>query len=1715
MVKKTTRVLVDKNRRSFSPDRDIPISYLESFRPIDISDSTTELFITYDHNPAVKVLYTAPLRGTTVSAAGPPTQVQFIFSDPIRDNLSGNIVFDSLYTITPSSYTFYDGGRALFITVSGQTNWSGLGAHDVEIKSQGFIDSTDIPPENLRTHYIISRLAAPSAGCNDYFSNYFNSSPVKFIRNPVSKGSSQQDIIDNVLKFFNVKPQQVHSIEPNGSDEVFIAYSDEKLRLVSSFPAPGSIFPFEEPPKNLCLTFSDEVNRSITKSGLAYDLIFPSGTWLGLSGTLSDDQFTICSNVSGQLTQIGTYKIFLQVSSGIESVRGAKLANPYIIPFGVDYVSRVRTVNNLEGDVTVTGVGGGSNPTISGESGIRVAEPTANNFIITFNPGSGLIHRPIGPQGGSIQVAPSTGLSFNTGGELVVNFSDVTPSNVSAAASAGSSITASRSDHQHAGVYSVTSPGGTAALGTVTFTGAGTVTVTSAVGNLVTFSGSSAGAAAPADAQYLTLATHADLSAEKVFVPGSGLVANTVGDNYNLSIGGVTGLVLTEDFLVVDFNSAAGVVADVASSASAGTGVTVARSDHAHKGVGAITVTGSSSIYDTVDFSGKGIVTVFHGSNQVVISGSSTDITTPINNLSGTLSAPEYFVRTASSALQNEYVLSFGDGLTGTTVGNTLAVSILDGTGIISTPNQLNLDFNTAAGTIADVGSSASAGSSNQVPRADHQHRGVSSITVTGSSAIYGAADFTGKGNVTAIRSGNTVIYSGDISSVNTLSGYLAGAPYITYDTAGQLTAERLLVAGSGLASSNDGSNFTINIGAGTGIIASADTINLAFNNVAGNIQDVAVSAAAGSSDLVARADHTHRGVIAVTVTGSSSIYGTVDITGKGTVSVFYGSSSVTISGSSVATDIDALSGLLSAPSYLVTAGSDALQNERILVAGSGLVSVDSAPNFTLNIQTTSGVLADANNIYLDFNSLAGTIADVNSTAVAGTANTVARADHAHRGISSLTVTGSPAMYGSVNFTGLGSVYLYNTSSLISVSGDISSVNTLSGYLAGLPYITYSTSAGLTAERLLVAGSGLASDNTDGSNFIINIGGGTGIAVTADRIDINFNNTAGTVADVASAAAAGSSVLSARADHAHRGVTSITATGSSAIYGSIDLSGKGTVTVFYGSNQVVISGASSDGSLSGYLSAPEYVVISASDALQNEYVLTAGSGILRTAAAGLATISASYGTTSQMQATSTSNNAGLSGELARIDHIHQGVGSFIIPGVPETSMYGDVRLSGQFGITLGTGANNTVTLSGAQPGDSVSINIAQVAASSPSDSATPGTSAKFSREDHNHQIKYGETADIQSVGSANAGGSAVHFSLSDHVHRGVSAVVVTGRSIYGSITVTGQSGINVTAVGTTGYFSLSQASITHNNLAGLTTADPHTQYLYLSPASEGRNDINIQDDIAGLRLYASPIQSTNPFEYYNSSPTLRAYITTNGKIFGYGLDASSQSVSNVSTLTCSTLSCTTGTASLAFSAPTILGTTVVSGALVRTDTLSGSTVPVTIKTIATTDPGFFMPTTTVKPTTNTGAGAICLSDRSGIAWWSSYFSGNFMGPDIIEVDMGINSNNITTAQYMLGGPGDISTQWRSMGLPWNCILFGATTFVSAGKVTNTDFIVRRNASNIHSINRTAGDSIPTSQIHNLYSVWSGGWMPQGYFDPTPGGDTGNIPYMTLFFRRMM
>lgn len=208
------------------------------------------------------------------------------------------------------------------------------------------------------------------------------------------------------------------------------------------------------------------------------------------------------------------------------------------------------------------------------------------------------------------------------------------------------------------------------------------------------------------------------------------------------------------------------------------------------------------------------------------------------------------------------------------------------------------------------------------------------------------------------------------------------------------------------------------------------------------------------------------------------------------------------------------------------------------------------------------------------------------SSGSAGTANAVtANADHTHEGVHSVKASGYSQILGDVEIAGSGGATVTQASSIITVAAPA-----LSSTAPADVGSAASIGVGTTSARADHVHQGVHSLAKSGSSALyadVTLTGSAGVTLTQSlqNIDISAPALASTApADVASSAVIGVGTTSARADHVHRGVFSVSKNGATQLFGSVTLSGGTNVTLTQVGQDISIaaSGGGGGGSLSFY-----------------------------------------------------------------------------------------------------------------------------------------------------------------------------------------------------------------------------------------------------------------------------------------------------------------------------------------------------------------------------------------------------------------------------------------------------------------------------------------------------------------------------------------------------
>jgi hypothetical protein len=408
-----------------------------------------------------------------------------------------------------------------------------------------------------------------------------------------------------------------------------------------------------------------------------------------------------------------------------------------------------------------------------------------------------------------------------------------------------------------------------------------------------------------------------------------------------------------------------------------------------------------------------------------------------------------------------------------------------------------------------------------------------------------------------------------------------------------------------------------------------------------------------------------------------------------------------------------------------------------------------------------------------------------------------------------------------------------------------------SGLATNTPtYITLTNTADLTNERALAVSSPIT--GTDG-------GAGSTYTIGLNQAAITHNNLGG---------------LTTGDPHTQYLLESTVTTAGDILYGT----GASAITrLGVGSTGQVLTVAAGLPSWSTPTTpAPtsaSYVTLATDGTLTSERVLTAGSGISIT--------DGGAGTTVTVAASGLATNTP----------------SFVTLAA-TTDLTNERVLTAGSGISItdgGAGSTVTIAASGLSTNTPQFLTLAATADLTNERVFTAGTG--ISVTDAGAGSTYTVSVNQGALTHNNLGGLTTGDPHTQYITK--ATTTTTGDILYASAANTpsrlgiGSTGQVLTVSGGIPAWSTPSSGVTdHGLLTGLAD-DDHTQYTVVAPGSSTRNVIQPSGDFKPLVVKAASTQTANLFEAQLNAGTVRASIDPNGKVTGYGLDASSQAVTNV------------------------------------------------------------------------------------------------------------------------------------------------------------------------------------------------------------------------------
>ena len=334
-----------------------------------------------------------------------------------------------------------------------------------------------------------------------------------------------------------------------------------------------------------------------------------------------------------------------------------------------------------------------------------------------------------------------------------------------------------------------------------------------------------------------------DVNGEGEFTPRQPVTAVT----YAINADNLDGLDASQ-FVRTD-RLATAPASDVAAVSASGTSTALARQDHTHRGVRSVAVEQQPGLFGDVLLRSGANVTLQQQGNVITIASA--------GGAGGGLSGVEA-----------------GAGLTGGGTSGVVTLDVAAGPGLVAEADRLRADAGTGPGQLVQLDA---AGALPGVSGAQLTELDASRITagILEEARLPPAVSRLGE----AIESGE--VTDGTLGAADTQDQFLKAGPGVTLEknttsweisavgSGGDITS---VVAGAGLTGGGTSAEVTLDVGAGSGLRASADGLAVAF----GALPARAVGAAggAGQSEEVSRADHVHEGLHSLRASGQPQILG-------------------------------------------------------------------------------------------------------------------------------------------------------------------------------------------------------------------------------------------------------------------------------------------------------------------------------------------------------------------------------------------------------------------------------------------------------------------------------------------------------------------------------------------------------------------------------------------------------------------------------------------------------------------------------------------------------------------------------------------------------------------------------------------------------------------------------------------------------------------------
>ena len=738
--------------------------------------------------------------------------------------------------------------------------------------------------------------------------------------------------------------------------------------------------------------------------------------------------------------------------------------------------------------------------------------------------------------------------------------------NIASTGATNAAAIAAKDNYQY---WTVTDGGTTSNISTtedVKITGAGQVTVSLASGNpnVFTVSGAAAGGGAPTDAQYITLALDGDLSAERVLTSSTGIHLVDGGANGNVTVS-VSGATTSQSGIVQLQDSATDGTTDKAITPNAVYDIQTTLQTNINTNTTNIASTGAT--------------------NAAAILANTSNISTNTTNIAstGATNAAAILANTSNISTNTTNIASTGATNAAAILANTSNIST-NTTNIASTgatnaaailANTSNISTNTT--NIASTGATNAAAILANTSNISTNTTNIASTGATNAAAILA--------NTSNISTNTTNIASTGATNAAAIATKAPNdAQYVALATDGDLSAERVLTAGSGIRIVDAGANGAVTLhGSGVTVTAGTGLSNGGSVALGASISVDADTATTSAVGVVQLQDSATDGTTDKAIT-PNAVY---DIQTTLQTNINTNTTNIASTGATNAAAILAnTSNISTNASNIASTGAT---NAAAILANTSNISTNASNISTnaTNIASTgatnaAAILANTSNISTNASNIASTGATNAAAILANTSNISTNASNISTNATNIASTGATNAAAilantsniSTNASNIASTGATNAAAILAntsnISTNASNISTNATNIA---------STGATNAAAILANT--SNISTNASNISTNA---TNIASTgatnAAAILANTSNISTNASNIASTGATNAAAIAAKDNYRYWTITDGSNTSNLQTTEDVKITGAGQVTVTLASgnpNVVTVSGAAAGG----------------------------------------------------------------------------------------------------------------------------------------------------------------------------------------------------------------------------------------------------------------------------------------------------------------------------------------------------------------------------------------------------------------------------------------------------------------------------------------------------------------------------------------------------------